>query len=115
MATIDVIESEKLVQRTADIGGNFLGLVKELQKKHKAIGDVRGMGLMIGIEVVGDNKIPDPDTVLKVFEFTKEERLLIGKGGLYGNVIRISPPLNIEIEDIERAVKILDNAFKKAK
>lgn len=114
LATIEVIDNENLVNHTAEIGEQFIGMLRELQKRHKAIGDVRGMGLMIGIEVVGDKKAPDPNTVLKVFENTKEQGLLIGKGGLYGNVIRISPPLNINLKQIERAVSILDDAFKKA-
>jgi len=88
-------------------------LLKQMQKKHAKIGDVRGMGLMIGLEIVGDKKIPDPDAVAKIFELTKEAGLLIGKGGLYGNVLRISPPLNIEVDDIDRALTILDNVLKK--
>ncbi len=112
LATIDVIEQENLISHTAKIGEHFMGLLKELQKKYKVIGDVRGKGLMIALELVGDKKTPDPDTVIKVFEATKEKGLLIGKGGLYGNVIRISPPLNIQMEDIKHAITILAQAFK---
>lgn len=82
LATIDVIENDNLVSHVAEVGEHFIGLLKELQKKYRAIGDVRGKGLMIGVEIVGDNKMPDPDTLLKVFETTKERGLLVGKGGL---------------------------------
>jgi len=113
LATIEAVEKENLVAHVAEVGELFFGLLKELQKKYPAIGDVRGKGLMIGLEIVGENKTPDPATVLKIFESTKAGGLLIGKGGLYGNVIRITPPLNIQLEDIQRAVKILDQAFRK--
>ncbi|MCP4581786.1 MAG: aspartate aminotransferase family protein [candidate division Zixibacteria bacterium] len=112
LATIDVVEKDNLLEHVDNVGEQLIGMLKELQKKYRAIGDVRGKGLMIGIEVVGDNKTPDPGTVLKVFESTKAQGLLIGKGGLYGNVIRVTPPLNIKMKDIERAVQVLDKAFK---
>ncbi len=113
LATIEAVEKENLIKHVADVGEQFFGMLKELQKKYPAIGDVRGKGLMIGLEIVGENKTPDPASVLKIFESTKADGLLIGKGGLYGNVIRITPPLNIQIEDIQKAVKILDQAFRK--
>jgi 4-aminobutyrate aminotransferase-like enzyme len=113
LATIEAVEKENLVKHVAEVGEQFFGMLRELQSKYPAIGDVRGKGLMIGLEIVGDNKTPDPASVLKIFESTKADRLLIGKGGLYGNVLRITPPLNIQIEDIQKAVKILDQAFRK--
>ncbi len=112
LATIEVVENEKLPGRVAENGDYLIGMLKQMQKKYDIIGDVRGMGLMIAVEIVGKNKIPDPDKVIRVFELTKQARLLIGKGGLYGNVLRISPPLNVETEDIDKALKILDNVFK---
>jgi 4-aminobutyrate aminotransferase len=114
LATIEVIEKEGLAQQAAQNGEYFIGSLRQLQKKHPKMGDVRGMGLMIAIEVVSQKKTPDPTTVLKIFEATREQGLLIGKGGLYGNVIRIAPPMNIEIEDIDRALAIIDSAFRRA-
>jgi len=113
LATIEAVEKENLVAHVAEVGDQFFGMLRELQKKYPVIGDVRGKGLMIGLEIVGENKTPDPASVLKIFESTKADGLLIGKGGLYGNVLRITPPLNIQIEDVQRAVKILDQAFRK--
>jgi 4-aminobutyrate aminotransferase-like enzyme len=71
------------------------------------------MGLIQGIEIVKAKKEPAPDLVLDIFEATKEDRLLIGKGGLYGNVIRVTPPLTIEKAEVDQAIKILDRAFDK--
>jgi 4-aminobutyrate aminotransferase-like enzyme len=69
------------------------------------------MGLIQGVELVRDGKEPARQEILQVFEATKRRGLLIGKGGLYGNVIRITPPLNISKADIDVAVRILDQAF----
>ena len=77
------------------------------------IGDVRGMGLMQGIECVKDRatKQPDPESVVRVFEETRRRGVLIGKGGLYGNIIRLGPPLIASKADIDELVTALDGAF----
>ena len=84
-----------------------------LREKHRIIGEVRGMGLIQGMEIVKAKKEPAPDFVAEIFESTKEQGLLIGKGGLYGNVIRITPALTIGRGDIDQAVQIMDRAFGK--
>lgn len=112
LAVLDVIEEEKLVKHVEEVGNYFFGKLYELQAKYpKVIGDVRGKGLMIGVEIVKEGKQPDPATVLKLFESTREQHLLIGKGGLWGNTLRITPPLQITKGDVDDAVKILDRAF----
>jgi alanine-glyoxylate transaminase/(R)-3-amino-2-methylpropionate-pyruvate transaminase len=85
----------------------------ELQEKHAIIGDVRGMGLMLGIELVKDRqtKEPNPEAVLRIFEETKRRGVLIGKGGLYGNVIRTGMMLNTTTDTVDRLVEALDAAF----
>ena len=113
LATIEVVEKENLPAHAAEAGSYFMDRLKRMQKKYPFIGEVRGMGLMIALEIIGDKKVPDSETVVKIFELTKEAGLLIGKGGLYGNVIRIAPPLSIENDDIDRALAILEQAFKK--
>jgi 4-aminobutyrate aminotransferase-like enzyme len=87
----------------------------EMKEKFPIIGEVRGMGLIQGIEVVKkkETKEPAADLVAEIFEEAKEQGLLIGKGGLYGNVIRITPPLTIERGEIDRAMGILNDAFEK--
>lgn len=108
LATLDVIQEENLVENAGVIGDYFRQGLLALQEKYPSIGEVRGMGLMIGIEFVHENKRPAPDLVLKLFEATKERGLLIGKGGLYGNVVRLTPHLNIAKADVDEALRIFD-------
>jgi 4-aminobutyrate aminotransferase-like enzyme len=91
------------------------GLVILQAKYPRTIGDVRGKGLMRALELVKDetarDRTPAPETTLRLFEATKTRGLLVGKGGLYGNTVRIAPPLNIDKSDVEEALKILDESF----
>jgi alanine-glyoxylate transaminase / (R)-3-amino-2-methylpropionate-pyruvate transaminase len=84
-----------------------------LQEKYDVIGDVRGMGLMQALELVKDRRTKEPhaQAVLKVFEETKQRGVLIGKGGLYGNVIRIGPPLISTKDNMDELVDALDEAL----
>jgi 4-aminobutyrate aminotransferase-like enzyme len=95
------------------MGKYFREKLEGLKEKHTLIGDVRGMGLMQGLELVKDRqtKEPAPEAAAQLLERTRAHGLLIGKGGLYGNVIRLSPMLNIGKADIEEAVRLLDAAF----
>ncbi|MGZ3493615.1 MAG: aminotransferase class III-fold pyridoxal phosphate-dependent enzyme, partial [Thermodesulfobacteriota bacterium] len=92
--------------------GNYL---KEklfaLKDKYRLIGEVRGKGLMLGMELVKDKKEPAVNEILQLFENTKKRGLLIGKGGLYGNVVRIAPPMIVDNSVVDEAAKILDQAF----
>ena len=116
-ATIEYIEEENLLENAHIVGGYFRGKLEELQRKYPLIGDVRGMGLMQGLELVRDRKTKEPaaQELTQLMERTKENGLLIGKGGLYGNVVRISPPLNISKADVDEAVKLLDKSFAEIK
>jgi 4-aminobutyrate aminotransferase-like enzyme len=82
-----------------------------LKAKYPVIGDVRGMGLMQGMELVGEQKKPDVEATKRLMELTKSNGLLVGKGGTYGNVLRVAPSLNVDKDEIDRAVKILDQSF----
>jgi len=77
------------------------------------IGDVRGMGLMQGLELVTDrqSKTPAVQETLRLMEAARENLILIGRGGLYGNVLRISPPLNIRKSDVDEFIRRLDRSF----
>src|SRR6516225_1106084 len=112
-AVIDVIEEDDLRTNAAVVGNYFRQKLEELQKKHPLIGDVRGMGLMQALELVEDraSKKPSPAGTNAVMEEARKRGLLIGKGGFYANVIRMSPPLNISKADVDEAVRILDESF----
>ena len=89
--------------------------LERLQRRHpRLIGDVRGMGLMQGVELVVDetagDRTPNPAATAKLFEETKKRGLLIGKGGLYGNVLRIAPPLTVGAGEVDQALGILAEA-----
>ncbi len=111
LATLDVIEEEDLPNNCKVVGDHLRAGLEELQEKYSIIGDVRGMGLMQALEIVKENKAPAPDLVLRIFEETKKRSLLIGKGGLYGNVIRIAPPMTASKADVDEALDILDQAL----
>ena len=83
-----------------------------LKEKYLLIGEVRGKGLMLGVELVKEKKEPAVREILELFENTKKRGLLIGKGGLYGNVIRIGPPMTVDEAAVDEAIQILDKAFE---
>lgn len=113
LATIGVIESEDLVSNAAEVGRHFRAGLEGLMARYPLIGEVRGMGLMQAMELVADRKTKEPAVrqIAQLFEETKRRKLLIGKGGLYGNVVRISPPLNASRQDVDLAIALLDESF----
>jgi alanine-glyoxylate transaminase / (R)-3-amino-2-methylpropionate-pyruvate transaminase len=116
-ATIDFIEGQHLAANAAEQGAVLRAGLEELRQRHpKTIGEVRGMGLMQALELVVDetakDRTPNPKAVLRLFEETKKRGLLLGKGGLYGNVIRVSPPLIIREEEIDEGLQILGDSFQ---
>ena len=116
-ATIDIIKRENLVANAKNMGRRLMNGVKRIQKSYpKTIGDVRGKGLMVGIELVKDETIkdrtPDVESTNRIMEETKKRGLLIGRGGLYGNSLRIAPALNIGPNDIDEALQIINDSFK---
>jgi 4-aminobutyrate aminotransferase-like enzyme len=112
-AVVDAIEKDRLMDNAATVGAHFRTRLERLQEKHKAIGEVRGMGLMQGIELVRDRQSKEPatETTNAVLEAAKDRGLIIGKGGLFGNVLRISPALNVTAQDADQAADLLDQAF----
>jgi 4-aminobutyrate aminotransferase-like enzyme len=112
-ATIEVIEEENLLENAETVGNYFRGKLDELQQKYRVIGDVRGKGLMLALELVNDRttKEPAPVATSQLLERARENGLLIGKGGLAGNVIRLSPMLNISRADVDEAARLLDKSL----
>ncbi len=115
-ATIDLIEEERLMDSAHEMGTRFRNGLEALKEKHAAVGDVRGMGLMQGVELVKDRKTKEPASQLanQVLERCRANGLIVGKGGLYANVVRMSPPLNIPKAGIDEALKILDKSLAEA-
>ncbi len=110
LAVVKVIEEDDLRTNCRVVGDYFHDRLLELQQKYPIIGDVRGMGIMQAIELVKDPKTkePNPEAVLKVFEETKRRGVLIGKGGLYGNVIRTGLMLNTTNDTVDQLIDSLD-------
>lgn len=102
-AVIDYIDEHKLMINAAETGAYLRARLEEMKAKHPIIGDVRGMGLLQGVELVEDRetKAPAAAATNALLEAARENRLMIGKGGTWGNVIRISPPMNISKSDVD--------------
>ncbi len=113
LAVIRVIEEEDLKRNAAVVGAYLRQQLDELKDKYPVIGDVRGMGLMQGLELVKDRetKEPAPQAVARILEETKRRSVLIGKGGLYGNVIRTGLMLNSSNDHVDQMIAALDAGF----
>lgn len=112
-AVLEVIESEHLQENSLKLGTYILAGLNNLKAKHKIIGDVRGKGLMLGIEMVKDRATKDPASAecAHVVESAKDLGLLLGKGGLWGQTIRFAPPMCITRADADFLLAVLDKAF----
>ncbi len=112
-AVLDVIDREKLQTNALKIGNHILAGLERLKEKHNLIGDVRGKGLLLGIELVKDRATKEPATAEcgQVLENCRDMGLLLGKGGLYGQTIRFSPPMCVHQQDADFLLDVLDRAF----
>jgi alanine-glyoxylate transaminase/(R)-3-amino-2-methylpropionate-pyruvate transaminase len=113
LAVLDVIDEEGLQENCRVLGDRLMRGLQKLQARHALIGDVRGMGLMVGVELVRDRNTREPakSETLDVLEHCREMGVLIGKGGLDGNVLRIKPPMCITADDVDFALDVLDRAL----
>ena len=113
-AVMDVVENDDLAGNARKVGDRMFAGLRKLQEKSPVVGDVRGMGLMVGVELVKDKKSKEPNAELavKVVDSMKDQGVLVGKGGLEGNTIRIKPPLCITTADADRIVGALEQALK---
>lgn len=112
-AVLEVIDREKLQTNSLKIGNRILAGLNKLKEKHNLIGDVRGKGLMLGIELVKDRQTKEPakEECAQILEACREMGLLLGKGGLWGQTIRFSPPMCVNEKDADFLLEALDRAF----
>ena len=118
LATLDVIEDEKLVENAATRGTQMLAGLKKIAAGRVGIGEVRGLGLMLALEFVkpgeGDGRVPDPDAVKRVIAEANKRKMLLLSAGAYAQVIRIIPPLVTTAEEVDLALKILEESLDAA-
>ena len=114
-AVLEIIEEEKLQENALKIGNRILTGLNELKQKHDLIGDVRGKGLMLGIELVKDRRTKEPakEECAQVLETARDMGLLLGKGGLWGQTIRFSPPMCLNEQDADFLLEVLDLSLRK--
>ena len=117
VAVIEIIQEENYLKKAGVLGECIQEILQTLKKRHKIVGDVRGQGMMQGIELVRDrdSKEPAVQEMVEVMELCRQKGLLIGKGGIDGNVIRIQPPLELTQQQVQKAGEILDFAFTEVK
>ncbi len=116
-ATLDVMEREDSPRRSAERGRQLRQHLESFKQQYRFIGDVRGMGLMQAIELVEDRKTkePSPKKTLQLMEAAKRQGLLVGKGGLYGNVIRLAPSMLISKAEMDDGCRRLGLALAEVK
>jgi 4-aminobutyrate aminotransferase-like enzyme/aminoglycoside phosphotransferase (APT) family kinase protein len=112
-AVLDEIERLDVVNYGATLGRHLLGSLSALAERHRAIGDVRGAGLYLGVELVEDRVSKHPATALAgaIVEYAKERGVLLSTDGPFGNVIKIKPPMVFNSADAERLVGVVDRAL----
>ena len=109
LATINYIQQHNLVDNAQVQGLSLRSGMQSMQKDHAFIGDVRGMGLMQAFEIIQEDgdKTPDVDKTGQIVDAARQRGLLLGKGGLYGNTIRVAPHLNVSSDDMSNALEII--------
>ena len=114
LAMIDVIEKEKLTENATKVGGYMKRRLQDMMEKHELFGDVRGMGLFMGVELVKDRETKEPATTeaAKLCYRAWELGLIIGYVGLYSNVTEITPPLILTEEQASRGLDIFEEALR---
>ncbi|MEM7292371.1 MAG: aminotransferase class III-fold pyridoxal phosphate-dependent enzyme, partial [Pseudomonadota bacterium] len=112
-AVLQVMQEEQLQANAKRVGALLLERLVDLKRRYPVIGDVRGKGLMLAIELVKDQKTrePDPDSVATVFELARDHDLILSKSGPHKSVLRFVPPLCLSVEDVDKIADGLDASF----
>jgi 4-aminobutyrate aminotransferase len=111
LATLNYLLEHDLQANAAKLGSRLLDGLRAIASENPVVGDVRGKGLMIGIELVSPDGAPAPAAAVAVLEGARARGLLVGKGGLYGNVIRLAPPMTLTEDEVEEALVALRGAI----
>ncbi len=114
IAVLDTIEEEGLVERAGAVGAEIRSRMEQWRERHEAIGDVRGLGAMLALELVRDRgtKEPAPELASAVVEAATERGLLLLKAGIYGNCIRVLVPLTIPDGELDEALAAWEQALE---
>ena len=112
-AVLAVLDEEGLQANAAQVGAALLARLRDLQERHPVIGDVRGTGLMLAIEMVSDRatKTPDAKATAAIFEACRAQGLILSKSGPHQSVLRMVPPLCLSLADVEAVAEGLDAAL----
>ena len=115
-AVLSIIRKEKLQQNAKAVGAALKSRLQQLQNRHASIGDVRGKGLMLAMEIVKDRhkKTPDPEKTARVFEETRRQGIVVSKSGPHRSILRLVPPLCLSMEDVDRVADSIDRSFSAA-
>ena len=114
IATLDYILSHDLQANAAKLGTRVITALRALTERYPIVGDVRGKGLMIGVELVNPDGSPNPAATVRVHDKARQNGLLIGKGGLHANVLRLAPPLTLTEDEADEAIQKLTDAIASA-
>ena len=110
-AVLDYIEQKELAKRAQERGEQLRNGLQELALRYPVIGDVRGIGLMIGAELIHADGSPYPELLDDILESMKDRGFLVGKNGLDRNVMAFQPPLVIEKQDVEELLNALESVL----
>ena len=112
-AVLRVLKKEALQDNARTVGAALIARLRDLEQRYEVIGDVRGKGLMLAIELVKDrrSKEPDPETTARVFEETRHQGLVCSKSGPHRSVLRMVPPLCLGLDDVDQVAERLDRSF----
>lgn len=111
---LKIIDEEQLQENCREMGKRFMEGLRDIQSRNDAIGEVRGAGLLIGVEIVKDFNHPDPKFFDRVHEKARDYGILLGKGGRHGNVFKIQPPMCINSHDVDFALDVIEKSLNES-
>lgn len=111
--TMDIIRDEQLADNAVRMGERLIDGLRQLMNHHEVIGDVRGRGLLLGIELVKDreSKVYATTEAARLMDLCKDHGVLLGKGGLFGNVIRLAPPMTVDEQQVDEIIGVIDRSL----